>query len=1354
MPLPLPQFVKQLAESGLLTADELRAIQDGLSPERLAGDDSQDFARELVRQRKLTPWQAAAIYQGKQQSLMFGNYVVLDKLGQGGMGVVFMAQHRRMKRIVALKVMSSVAMKSPDAVRRFRREVQTAAKLSHPNIVAAFDADEAHGVHFLVMEYVAGVDLASLVKKQGPLPAGQAIDCILQAARGLAYAHAVGVIHRDIKPANLLLASPPVSKGGQGGAGGAIAERGMRNAEGNEVETVERVGQSSDDLDPNHPTIKILDMGLARLTDAGTGDAAEGLTQTGNIMGTVDYMSPEQALDTKQADAQSDIYSLGCTLFYLLTGQATYSGDTVMKKLLAHREQQIPSLSAVRRDVPATLPSVFEKMVAKRMHDRYETMADVIRDLEGCLAGGVVSAAGVRLVAEILPTPSSATMGSEDPAVQDFLRAISPAASATNVRTKAGPMPASETMASRVGEHTATSGIELQKHRWHSLSKQQRRLLTGGALAGMLAVAAAIWSFSGNSPGIRPGEKSKKDPSAGTGSAPAVGESIARGETAAEQPIALASSKTFADAEFQKWVKKVALLPAEDQVREVAAKLKDLNPSFDGKVTPTIEHGVVTGLVFLTDQVTDISPVRALAELRSLTCGGSTSAKGQLADLSPLKGMQLTHLAVKCTQVADLSPLKGLPLSQLFCSYTSIVDLTPLRGMPLTHLSISGTEVSDLSPLEELRLNRLQCDETPVSDLSPLRGMTLLNLNFSNSSVSDLSPLRGMQIAELAFNNTSVSDLSPLVGMPLSFLACLTTQVPDLGALRGMQLSGIWCEVKSPGDIAILRSFTRLGHFNGSPPAVFWKRIDAEEAAFEMWRKKVTAMPPPIQVRAVADKLKDYNPGFDGNVGHTLENDTVIGLAFVSDNVTDLSPVRAIEGLQILSCPGSAPGQGKLADLWPLKGMKLAHLDVSNSAVKDLSPLKETKITDLKIGGTPVASLAPLTGTALASLACNDTRVTDLAPLAGLPLAFLDYSHVHVSDVSALKDLPLKEVRCEFKPLRDAVVLRSIASLESIDGKPAAEFWKMDDAREAAFEAWSAQVAGMPADQQARAVAAKLKELNPDFDGQFTHAIEYGAVMRFVFSADHVTDIAPVRALTGLAALECVGTGPNPGKLADLWPLKGMSLRLLNVGVTRVADLSPLRGMGLLDLTCHQTDVSDLSPLEGMPLTNLRFFGTNVSDLSPLRGMPLSGLSCHLTRVSDLSPLRESSLTFLACGGAPLNSLWPLKGMPLTFLDCSSTPITLLAPLRGMPLKTLALRSTQVTDLSPLQGMELTVLSIQACPAVRDISPLKGMPLEHLTLDFSPLRDADVLRTIKSLKMINDQPPADFWKEAGVFGKP
>lgn len=218
MALSSEQFLRQVVASELLTAEDIAAIVAALPEERRAGDGEQ-MARELVRQKKLTRYQAEQIYSGKGKTLVLGNYVVLDKLGQGGMGVVLKAEHKRLKRLVALKVMSASIVKTPDALKRFHREVEAAAKLRHPNVVATDDADEAKGTHFLVMEYVAGTDLSAVVKKQGTLSVQQAVQCIIQAAQGLEFAHAQGVVHRDIKPANLLLDNTGNSQDSRHGAG-------------------------------------------------------------------------------------------------------------------------------------------------------------------------------------------------------------------------------------------------------------------------------------------------------------------------------------------------------------------------------------------------------------------------------------------------------------------------------------------------------------------------------------------------------------------------------------------------------------------------------------------------------------------------------------------------------------------------------------------------------------------------------------------------------------------------------------------------------------------------------------------------------------------------------------------------------------------------------------------------------------------------------------------------------------------------------------------------------------------------------------------------------------------------------
>ncbi|MCA9113612.1 MAG: serine/threonine protein kinase [Planctomycetaceae bacterium] len=344
MSISTEQFVQSLSHSGLLPAADIDRLRASLSSAELS-HDGLDVARELVRQKKLTTFQARSLCEARSTPLVLGDYTVLDEIGSGGMGRVYKARHRRMDRIVALKILPESASCSQEAVRRFQREVKTAARLDHPNVVDAHDAGEDHGQHFLVLEYVDGLDLKSHVLRFGRMDAPLAINCLLQAARGLAHLHEQGVIHRDIKPANLL-----------------------RDREG---------------------TVKLLDLGLARLVEDTTADLSNNsrLTVAGQMLGTADYVSPEQAEDTRQADFRSDIYSLGATLHYLLTGEPPYAAKSITLLLAAHQQQPVPSLLEKRSDLDGALDLVFRKMMAKQPEQRYASMEDLIHDLEALQDG-------------------------------------------------------------------------------------------------------------------------------------------------------------------------------------------------------------------------------------------------------------------------------------------------------------------------------------------------------------------------------------------------------------------------------------------------------------------------------------------------------------------------------------------------------------------------------------------------------------------------------------------------------------------------------------------------------------------------------------------------------------------------------------------------------------------------------------------------------------------------------------------------------------------------------------------------------------------------------------------------------
>ncbi|MGB0600395.1 MAG: protein kinase domain-containing protein, partial [Rubripirellula sp.] len=348
------RFLKRLGEVGILSANEISILEQELSNEA-PSSSPQRLASKLVGTGKLTKYQAAALLRG-QPKLLIDKYLILDVIDTGGMGTVFKAIHRPMNRIVAIKMISQHLLASSEQAQRFLLEVRVAATLENVNIVRAYDADQFEGFHFLVMEYVQGENLAKIVRRDGPLSVEQAVDCVRQAANGLRYAHGRGIVHRDIKPGNL-----------------------MRT---------------------NGNLVKVLDLGLAdvdesfrlmqqrqQVNNLNTGSyeqIEDHLTNFGAVLGTASFMAPEQSRDATSADNRSDIYSLGCTFYYLLTGNPPYQAETSLEILKLHRESELPSIRDLRPDVPKAIDAICLRMLAKDPQDRFQSMDELIAAIDDC----------------------------------------------------------------------------------------------------------------------------------------------------------------------------------------------------------------------------------------------------------------------------------------------------------------------------------------------------------------------------------------------------------------------------------------------------------------------------------------------------------------------------------------------------------------------------------------------------------------------------------------------------------------------------------------------------------------------------------------------------------------------------------------------------------------------------------------------------------------------------------------------------------------------------------------------------------------------------------------------------------
>ena len=345
-----PAFLDALREHKLLDEDQLARLGTELPPGLI---EPRPLADQLCARGLLTAFQADHLLRGRAADLVLGPYLLLDKLGEGGMGTVLKALHRKLKAVRAVKLIRPDALTSKLAVDRFYRESQAVASLKHPNIIVAHDVNQDGDRHYFVMEYAPGCDLGKLLQQRGPLPLAEACEYVRQAALGLQHAHERGLVHRDIKPSNLLLST----------------EEGL---------------------------IKILDLGLARLREA-VAEAEDGIcpiTPNGMMMGTPDYMAPEQAENSSGVDTRADIYSLGCSLYQLVSGSVPFPGGSLADKLRRHYAEKPTPLSQKRADVPEALSAVVARMMAKLPEQRYQVpaqAAEALQSFSGAIGPGGAS---------------------------------------------------------------------------------------------------------------------------------------------------------------------------------------------------------------------------------------------------------------------------------------------------------------------------------------------------------------------------------------------------------------------------------------------------------------------------------------------------------------------------------------------------------------------------------------------------------------------------------------------------------------------------------------------------------------------------------------------------------------------------------------------------------------------------------------------------------------------------------------------------------------------------------------------------------------------------------------------------
>lgn len=1258
------EFSHNLTASGLMSVDELKSFSDSLGP-RDTMQDAEAFAALLVKANKLTPYQAETLRQGHTRGLVLGNYVILEKLGEGGMGMVFKARHRLMKRIVALKVLPPSMTQSNDAVNRFHREVEVAARLTHANIAAAHDADQADGIHFLVMEHVDGPNLSSLVKEVGPLSPPIAMNIIAQAARGLAHAHEHGVVHRDIKPGNLLVGRDGV--------------------------------------------VKVLDMGLAQLQagEQNSGEKAE-LTQSGRIMGTVDYMAPEQALDAKSVDQRADIYSLGCTLFYLMSGRAISPEGTLTQKLLWHQTEAVPALKSVSPDCPDALEAIFQKMVAKQSADRQATMNDVVAELEPLLAdippeqlqlplAGFDSVAGPGSATEYTRNRARLTM--VDRQTRTEMGFDDSAPSAVGI----APQP----VAKRGGSWLLPIGLGL-------------------GLAG-IAAGVALFAFfvppatpggSKNNNVIAAGEEAKLIIASTLPNARVFINGKAHGQTNGAEPYQL--EVALPAGEYQVRVEKEGFKTFEDKVALQAGKPLTLSATLGAR--PAVAEVVVEipGVQVSVDGRAQGSPTgKGPYRLPVTLEAGEHVLRFEAEGYEPKEEKLNVKSGEKFEKTVSLAdrPYRAL-LTFIFKSAhkstdapVTVVDATgqsytprkwsevpqayrEVRAIDLSKGALQNEELALLAKaetLQSLSLADTKVDDEGVKQLAELKGLVRLDLRSTPITEKALSRLKTLdQLRELDLRGTKVNDvgMESLVGLPLETLRLSGTTIGDAGVQK-------LAEIKTLKSLAVDGTRVTEDGYNALGKAFAKNPIDKNDLDPELSLARrllrggsIIQIVPEVSSAEAPKEIADVQdlPSERFHIAGVVAN----GSRQVDDTL--LREFKGLTQLSTVNLDGSAvteDGLAQLRQVTTLRTVELGYLRVAKASVDSLrQALPDAEVSwqgprdrvaaewVLKQGGTVRISASP-------------SKVAK-----------------QIADLPENRDFRLEEVHLVNNrelAVEELAVIKDLSDLQLLNfvGTPVTE-------------AVLAEITGCP---RVLTVAVSGPQIT---SGALTAIVENFPALEHLFLADTAIDgqgLQQLKNLPSLKQLSLAGTGVTD---EDLAPLKGLPnlvwLSLDGVALTdgAVASLAPLKTLKVLSLDDDRLGSTDRMMESGMlPERAPSRKGLQITDagLEELR----AALKTTTVHSRELSPQRLAARWVLEQGGTVVASL---DGKTETKVD----------KLSALPRQACTVHEVSLRSAARLQP-EALAARLRECKSLRSLDLTGNAALED--------RHLAPLGALESLEMLN-----------------